>query len=227
VIVCLDGFTITHAAEPVALLGDDEVRSFVGPYEIPYPLLDTQRPTTQGPFAMPDYHYELKHQEVAAMEAALRVFDALADEYAALSGRAYTPLETYRLEDAERALVSLGSTCGTAKDAIDELRTEGDRVGLVELHAFRPFPHHRLRAALDSVAAAAVLDRADSPGGRPPLFAEVAASTYGSRTRLSSFVYGLGGRDLHPEDIQAILRSPAPPSLDPVYVGLRSERCLA
>jgi pyruvate ferredoxin oxidoreductase alpha subunit len=225
VIVCLDGFTITHAAEPVELLDDDEVRRFVGEYAVPHALLDLSRPTTQGPFAMPDYHYELKHQEVAAMRAALDVFEDVAAEFARSSGRAYEPFEAYRLDHAAKAVVALGSTGGTAKDAIDELREYHKPVGLVELHAFRPFPHERLRAALERLHAVAVLDRADSPGGRPPLFAEVVTALTGCRTRLSSYVYGLGGRDLHPEDIRAVLDDLPNDRREPVYLGLRSDSC--
>jgi pyruvate ferredoxin oxidoreductase alpha subunit len=225
VIVCLDGFTITHAAEPVELLEDDEVRRFVGKYAVPYPLLDLSRPTTQGPFAMPDYHYELKHQEVGAMRAALDVFGEVAAEFARLSGRAYEPFEAFRLDHAMKAVVALGSTGGTAKDAIDHMRAYQKPVGLLELHAFRPFPHEGVREALSSLRAVAVLDRADSPGGRPPLFAEVAAAMTGCRTSLSSYVYGLGGRDLHPEDIRAVLDDLPNDRREPVYVGLRSEPC--
>ncbi|HET7857035.1 MAG TPA: hypothetical protein VFL41_11320, partial [Gaiellaceae bacterium] len=122
-------------------------------------------------------------------------------------------------------VVVLGSTAGTAKDAVDELRAEGRPVGLLELHAFRPFPHERLREALKPLRDVAVLDRADSPGGRPPLFAEVAAAMTSCPTSLSSYVYGLGGRDLHPEDIRAVLHDLPSDRRDPVYVGLRSEPC--
>ena len=223
VFVCLDGFTITHSAEPVALLDDDEVRRFVGDYEIPFPLLDA--PTTQGPFAMPDYYFELKHQQVAAMEAAWNVLAELVDELACLTGRRYEPLERYRLDDAARAIVVLGSSAGTAKDVIDELRDRHQPVGLLRIGSFRPFPVEDVRDALYGVAEVAVLDRADSPGGAPPLFAEVSAAVHDSRCRLRSVVYGLGGRELHPDDIEAIFESlhdrvPATRT----YLGLRSAR---
>src|SRR5581483_7551950 len=124
VLVCLDGFTITHAAEPVVLLGDEEVARFVGDYRIPHPLLRTTEPTTQGPFAMPDYYYELRRQQGAALDAVLDVLPAVASELAAISGRSYEAVESYRLEGAERALVAIGSSAGTAKDVVDELREE-------------------------------------------------------------------------------------------------------
>jgi pyruvate ferredoxin oxidoreductase alpha subunit len=224
VFVCLDGFTITHSAEPVELLDDTEVQRFVGDYRIPFPLLDAPQATTQGPFAMPDYYFELKHQQVAAMTAAGEVLDQLVDELEGLTGRRYEPLERYRLDDAARAIVLMGSSAGTAKDVVDELRNRYQPVGLLRIGSFRPFPAEDVREALHGVAEVAVLDRADSPGGAPPLFAEVAAANDGG-ARLRSVVYGLGGRELHPEDIEGIyesLRERVPAT--PTYVGLRSAR---
>jgi pyruvate ferredoxin oxidoreductase alpha subunit len=219
VLVCQDGFTITHSAEPVELLADEEVRRFVGDYEIPYPLLDLDQVTSQGPFAMPDYYFELRQQQVAAMAAATRVLDEVTAEYEALSGRRYRALDRYRLDGAQRALVLLGSTAGTAKDVVDELRNEGERVGLVRACSFRPFPVRMLRASLRDVQSVIVLDRADSPGSSAPLLAETAAALYGSGAQLHGHVYGLGGRDLHPNDIRALFHGRVPR-----YVGLRSER---
>ncbi|MGZ4367299.1 MAG: pyruvate ferredoxin oxidoreductase [Gaiellaceae bacterium] len=225
VLVCQDGFTITHSAEPVAMLPDEEVRAFIGEYEIPHPLLDLRHVTTQGPFAMPDYYYEVRHQQVAAMSAALAAFEDVAREFEAVSGRPYDVIEPYALEDAERAIVCLGSTGGTVKDVVDELRGEGERVGLLEIRSFRPFPVERLRAALEPVGQIAVLDRADSPGGLPPLFADLAATLHGMNVELGSYVYGLGGRDLHPEEIRNVFCAPAGAAV-PLYLGLRSEPCL-
>jgi pyruvate ferredoxin oxidoreductase alpha subunit len=222
VLVCQDGFTITHSAEPVALLDDDAARAFVGEYRIPNPLLDLSRPTTQGPFAMPDYYFELRHQQGAAMHAALPVFERLAAEFAAPAGRRYHAVESYALAGAEHVIVCLGSTAGTVKDTVDELREEGEPVGLLALRSFRPLPGDDLRTALAAVRTVSVLDRADSPGGAPPLFAELAAVLYGTGVDLRSFVYGLGGRDLHPEDIRVVFDGRAP-----AYVGLRGAPCPA
>jgi pyruvate ferredoxin oxidoreductase alpha subunit len=222
VFVCLDGFTITHSAEPVALLPDEDVQRFVGSYRIPSPLLDADEPTTQGPFAMPDYFYELRRNQAAAICAAAGVLDRLCDELESFTGRRYEPLERYRLDDAARALVLMGSSAGTAKDVVDELRDRHEPVGLLRIGSFRPFLSGDVREALQVVPDVAVLDRADSPGGAPPLFAEVAAATQDARKRLRSVVYGLGGRDLHPHDLEHIfesLRDRARP--DVVYAGLR------
>jgi pyruvate ferredoxin oxidoreductase alpha subunit len=222
VLVCQDGFTTTHAAEPVSLLPDGVVREFAGEYAVPYPLLDLGRVTSHGPFAMPDYYFELKQQQSAAMAAALQVLEQVAGEYAGFAGRRYRPLEAYRLDGADRAVVALGSSAGTIKDVVDELREEGHNVGLVRLGAFRPFPADALRAAVADVPVIAVLDRADSPGGAPPLYAEVAAALAGTERTITSHVYGLGGRDLHPSDVLDVFAGRASDR-----IGLRSERCHA
>jgi pyruvate ferredoxin oxidoreductase alpha subunit len=220
VLVCQDGFTITHSAEPVQLLPDDAVRRFVGDYRIPHSVLDVRQPTTQGPFAMPDYYYEFRRQQAAAIEAAATVFEELASEFAPLAGRVYGEVEEYRLDAASTAIVALGSTAGTVKDVVDELREEGEPVGLLRITSFRPFPAAAVEAALRGVASVVVLDRADSPGGTPPLHAELAAALYGSDCRLSGAVYGLGGRDLHPADIRAVFAGAAP-----AHIGLRGGEC--
>jgi pyruvate ferredoxin oxidoreductase alpha subunit len=219
VLVCQDGFTITHSAEPVTLLEDDEVVRFVGDYAVPH-ALDTNRPTTQGPFAMPDYYFELRRQQAEALELALDAFTEVAAEYEGLSGRDCGLLEAYRLDGAERAIVALGSSAGTIKDVVDDRRAEGEPVGMLKVVSFRPFPAQRAAALLGDVGSVIVLDRADSPGGAAPLHAEVAAALYGSGIDLRGHVYGLGGRDLHPEDIAEIFAGRASR-----YVGLRGEPC--
>ena len=213
VLVCQDGFTITHSAERVELLEDDDVRGFVGAYRVPDPLLDVAHPSTQGPFAMPDYYFELRHQQTAAVRSALVVFEGLCEEFERLSGRRYGAFETHAIDGAETVLVCLGSTAGTAKDA---------GAPLLEIRSFRPFPSGAVRLVLDGRREVVVLDRADSPGGAPPLFAEVAAALAGTGTPIRSHVYGLGGRELHPEDVQEILAG-----IDSRYVGLRGAPCPA
>jgi pyruvate ferredoxin oxidoreductase alpha subunit len=223
VLVGQDGFTITHSAEPVAMLDDRDVRRFVGEYVIPFPLLDLSRVTSQGPFAMPDSYFELRHDLVRAQQAALDVIEQIADEFADVSGRRYGVVESYELEGARRAIVVMGSTAGTAKDVVDDLRAQGEAVGLLQVHSFRPFPDAAVRLALRDVAEIAVLDRADSPGGRPPLFAEVCAAVYGDAPVARSFVYGLGGRDIHPEDIRAVFERVGSAPRETQYVALKDE----
>jgi pyruvate ferredoxin oxidoreductase alpha subunit len=213
VFVGQDGFTITHSAEPVALLPDAEVKSFVGEYGVPFPLLDLNCVTSQGPFAMPDSYFELRVALADAQAAAASVLDEVLAEFAAMSGRSYEAVESYRLEDAEHAIVVMGSSAGTVKDVVDDLREEGQAVGALQIRCFRPFPTERVADALRGVNDVAVLDRADSPGGRPPLYAEIA----GLAPSVRSHVYGLGGRDLHPEHVRAVFAGEVSH-----YVGLRS-----
>jgi pyruvate ferredoxin oxidoreductase alpha subunit len=222
VLVCLDGFTITHAAEPVELLSDADVKAFVGDYRLPHPILDVREPGTHGPFAMPDHYYELRRQQAAALESAVGAFAQRAAGFQLLADRRLGVVETYRLDGAERAIVALGSTAGTVKDAVDELRAAGEQVGLLRICSFRPFPRDAVASALRGVETVIVLDRADSPGGAPPLHAELAAVLFGSGCTLRGHVYGLGGRDLHPGDVRSIFAGD-----QPVYVGVRGDACLA
>ena len=139
-----------------------------------------------------------------------------------MTGRRYGPLEAYRLDGAERVLVALGSSAGTIKDVVDELRDEGDSVGLLKIVSFRPFPAQALAAPLRKSSAVVVLDRAASPGGAAPLLAEVSTALNGDGVDVDGHVYGLGGRDLHPEDVRALFAGGAGR-----YVGLRGEPCPA
>jgi pyruvate ferredoxin oxidoreductase alpha subunit len=222
VLVCQDGFTITHSAEPVELLPDADVCGFVGEYHIPHAVLDVARPSTQGPFAMPDYYYEFRRQQAAAIERASAVLADLAVEFELLTGRRLGAVEEYRLDGASTAIVALGSSAGTIKDVVDDLRDAGELVGLLKIASFRPFPAAVVAASLQDVASVVVLDRADSPGGAPPLHAELAAALYGSGCELTGSVYGLGGRDLHPEDIRTVF---AGAGLS--HIGLRGTACRA
>jgi pyruvate ferredoxin oxidoreductase alpha subunit len=226
VVICQDGFTITHSAEPVTLLDDDEVRDFVGEYRLPAPLLDLANVTSKGPFAMPDYYFELRYQQVAAMEAALDAFDDVAQEFSGVTGRHYDAIEHYPIESPSRAIVCLGSTAGTVKDVADALNAGGGRVGLLEIRSFRPFPYDRVRAGLRRADSVAVLDRAVAPGARPPLFSDVATALAGTDVDLHSYVYGLGGRDLHPDEIERVFaEGPVPAESPSTYLGLRGEQC--
>ena len=222
VLVCQDGFTITHAAEPVELLADELVREFVGPYHRADALLDVSHPGTHGPFAMPDYYFEFRRAQADAITAAGRVIDEVADEFEGLTGRRNGALEQYQVGGADEVIVALGSSAGTIKDVVDELRAAQRYVGLLKIRAFRPLPLRELRCLLSDAADVFVLDRADSPGGAPPLAADVAFALAGEASRLHSHVYGLGGRDLHPEAVRDVFLQRAPH-----YVGVRGDECPA
>ncbi|WP_425461072.1 pyruvate ferredoxin oxidoreductase [Gracilimonas mengyeensis] len=223
VLVGQDGFTITHTAEPILLEEDEDVQNFVGEYEIPYPLLNLQKPTTQGPFDMPDYYFEHKRQQQAAMDAVPDAFDTVANHYAALTGRRYDAIEEYRLEDAERAIVVMGSSAGTMKEVVDDLREQGEAVGLLKVRMFRPFPTKKVREALGHVQKVAVLDRAMSFGSKGPLYMEVAEALFGAGPSMQNYVFGLGGRDLFPADIRQVFENLKNPEemREMQYIGIR------
>ncbi len=203
VMVGLDGFTITHSAEAVDLLPDSAVKDFVGPYAYPFPLLDEKK-GTYGPFSMPDTYFELKYQQIESLQNVLTVFEKVADDFFHLSRRSYQAVETYRLEDAEAALVMMGSHAGTAKEVVDHMRAQGAMVGLVEIRLFRPFPRNAVKEALSRISKIAVLDKASSPGTFPPLFLDVAASI-DKMSKLISVIYGLGGRNVSVAGLQDVL----------------------
>lgn len=222
VFVCQDGFTVTHCAEPVWTLQDADVKAFVGDYRVANPLLDHEHPTTQGTLAMPDYYFELKFQEVQAMRAALRVVPETAAELYELTGRTIPMVEGYALDDAERALVVLGASAGTIKDVVDEMRDEGERVGLLRICSFRPFPREAVRTALGGVRSVVAMDRSISPGGTPALYADCARVLSATPASVQGCVFGLGGRELDPDGVREafdLASRPAPGELS--YVGLR------
>lgn len=174
VMVTLDGFTLTHSAQVAELMEDEVAKDFVGEYEPQFPLLDTENPTTQGPFDMPDYYFEHKRQQVEAMNNVPGKLLEIQDEFSEVSDRNYDGLyEGYRLEDADYAIVVLGSTAGTAKETISSMRENGEKVGLLKPRLFRPFPKNEIKAALKDKKAVAVLDRSLSFGSNGPLFLEI------------------------------------------------------
>jgi len=219
IMVGLDGFTVSHTLENVEKLPDEVVKEFVGTRLLPNVLthenkkvpfkLDPDNPMTMGPMALPNYYFEFKRQQDEAMKNALSVIQKVNDEYAELTGRKYGNglVETYRLEDAEIAAVCIGSTAGTMKTIVDELRQEGIKAGLLRLRVFRPLPVEEIRTALENVKAVAVLDKSLSFGGNGgAVFHEVRHVLYDSKAKpyIVDYVYGLGGRDASPRELQSI-----------------------
>ena len=204
VMSCQDGFITSHAIENIELLEDDAVKKFVGSYSNEIDLLNPKHPVSMGPYDTPFYYMEHKYQQVMAMRNSKKVILDVFKEFASLTGRNYSFFEEYRMEDAERAVVVLNSTAGTAKAVVDTLREKGEKVGLIKLRVFRPFPSAELAKALSKVKAVAVMDKADSfsdCGG--PMFTEVRSACYDleNKPKMINFVYGLGGRDVQMENI--------------------------
>lgn len=204
VMTCQDGFITSHAIENIELLEDELVKDFVGTYDPEEYLLKKENPLSVGPYDIAAYYMEHKYQQAMAMKNSKQVILDVSKAYGELSGREYGLFEEYRMEDAERAIVIIGSSAGTAKETVNRLRDKGEKVGLIKIRVFRPFPMEELAAALNGIKAVAVMDKADSfsdCGG--PLFAETRSACYGMEGAplMINYVYGLGGRDVRVESI--------------------------
>ena len=208
VFVCQDGFITSHSFEPVTMLEDDKVKAFVGERNPDFPLLDVDHPVTYGSFAMSEYYFEVKRQQIEAHRSVLKVYDGIAREYEGISGRFYPKLDRYRTDDADFIVVVMSSASGVVKDVVDELREKGIKAGCLRVRMFRPFPAAETAEVLGRAKAVAVLDRALSIGGTAPLAAEVKSALYdsGKRVPVQSCVYGLGGRDFFPQHARELFQ---------------------
>ena len=207
VMICQDGFITSHAVQNIELLEDEKVKNFVGEYDPAHYLLNSEEKMSVGPYAVSNYCMEAKRAQSMAMIRAKKVIEDVAKEYKELSGRGFTFFEEYELADADYAIVAIGSACGTIKEAIDELRAEGRKVGLLKIRMFRPFPGKEMAEALQNVKAVAIMDRCESysaAGG--PLGAELSAALFKAHSTadVKKLVYGLSGRDLTVSDVRKI-----------------------
>ncbi len=199
VMICQDGFITSHGVANIELLEDEKVRDFVGEYEPEEYLLNAENPLAVGPYGTAPYYMEVKRAQAQAMKEAGTAILDVARRFEELSGRSYGFIEEYRMEDAEMAVVAIGSSAGTGKAAVDQLREEGVKAGLVKVRVFRPFPAKELAEALGKVKAAAIMDKAESFSGcGGPMFAETRSALYDleQRPALVNYIYGLGGRDV-------------------------------
>ena len=207
IMICQDGFITSHAVENIELLEDDVVKNFVGEYEPENYLLNPKEKMAVGPYAITDYYMEAKRNQAEGMKNTVAVVKEIAKEFAGISGREYGLFEEYCMEDAEVAVVMIGSAAGTTKDAIDALRAKGEKVGLIKIRLYRPFPAEEIEEALKNVKAVAIMDRAEgytNHGG--PLGADVMSAMFRARSQAHAvnYIYGLGGRDVRVEDMEKV-----------------------
>ncbi|MGN0293048.1 MAG: pyruvate ferredoxin oxidoreductase [Lachnospiraceae bacterium] len=229
IMICQDGFITSHAVENIILMEDEEVKNFVGEYHPEHYMLNPQETMAVGPYSVTNFYMEAKRAQAEGLHNAKRVIKEVADEFAQITGRQYGWFEEYQMEDAEYAMVLIGSAAGTAKDAVDRLRAEGKKVGLIKIRMFRPFPAEEIAQALKNVKAVALMDRTESyndHGG--PIGAEVMAALFRAKINCEAvnYVYGLGGRDVrveHIEEVFAELEKVAAEGTDNAYryMGLR------
>jgi pyruvate ferredoxin oxidoreductase alpha subunit len=200
--VNLDGFITSHSVENVETLADSTVEKFVGEYQAPDKnLLNFEKPVTFGPIALPDSYFEFRKQTYDAFLKVPKIFQKVAGEFEKISGRKYEAVERYKTRGAEKVIVAMNSTCGTIKEAVDRLRKRGQKVGLLKIRLFRPFPDQEVKKALKNTQEVIVMDRNLAFGTGQVLAGEVERSI---GRKVKSVVYGLGGRDVYEKDVERI-----------------------
>lgn len=204
IMICQDGFITSHAVMNMQLLDDLTVKEFVGERQPVDYLLNPDETFAVGPYAVSDYYMESRKAQAHAMENAKKVILDVAKKFEKISGRKYGLIEEYKMHDAEYAVVIIGSAAGTTKDAIDRMRANGDKVGLIKVRSFRPFPGEEIAASLKKCKAVAVMDRSEAfstNGG--PLGAETMQAMYTGKCDALAIdiMYGIGGRDVRVEDM--------------------------
>ena len=221
--VCFDGFILSHTYEPIDMLSQEQVDKYLPKYD-PAEKLDAKDPISFGMYATPDYYLEFRYEMDQAQKRAKDVIAKAGKEFGTMFGRDYSALvEGYQLDDAETAIVAMGSVCGTVKDAIDEMRAAGKKVGLLKIRVFRPFPSEEIAKALSKVKRVAVLDKNISLGAKGGATAiEVRDAMYGSTIPVKGYVLGLGGRDIRKKDIKEIV-SLCEKGIGDQFYGLRKE----
>lgn len=230
IMTCMDGFITSHAVENITLIEDEAVKNFVGEYNPEHYLLNENETMAVGPYAVSNYCMEAKRAQAQGMMNAKQVILDVAKEFEEISGRKYGLFQKYKLDDADFAVVSIGSASGTAKDAVDILRNKGIKAGLLKVRVFRPFPGEDMAKALQGCKAIAIMDRCESysaNGG--PLGAELMAALYRNKNKAEviNIVYGLSGRDVRVEDFEKVFEDLADIAENGVkdsqyrYLGLR------
>jgi pyruvate ferredoxin oxidoreductase alpha subunit len=206
VMVNLDGFHLTHVVEPIEIEDQAKVDAYLPANNFPTPL-DPKHPVNMGTFAPPHIYSEIKKSQEVAFQGIRPVLTELFEDFAKHFGRRYQPVETYKAQDAETLILTMGSYSQTASVAVDELRAKGQKVGQVRIRLWRPFPFDEFRAAVKHAKRLVVLDRAIASGTTAPVATEVRSALYdeAQRPRIASIVAGLGGRDILPEQFVEII----------------------
>ena len=226
VMLMLDGFYLSHTAEAVDVPDQELVDRFLPKREAPY-RLDVERPHAFGGLVKPDAYMEMRWMQQEAMREVPATLAAIETDWLRMFGRSYGAVEAYRAEDAELVLVTSGTVTSTARAVVDQRRAAGERIGLLKVKMFRPFPSTQVREALSGVPCVAVLDRNVSPG-HGGIFAEELRSAlydlpHAARPEVFGFVLGLGGRDITPaviDDVIAQARAGTAPTREDIWVGV-------
>jgi pyruvate ferredoxin oxidoreductase alpha subunit len=207
VMVCVDGFTLSHMWEPVDIPEQNTVDKFLPKYKIHH-LLDPKKPVTIGPIGYPDCFMQFKLAEHEALRDSLDIIKDVNKDFEKSFNRKYGDglVELYNMDDAEYAVLGLGTVCGTARVAIDELRKKGKKAGLIKLKCYRPFPKEQLKNICKKLKAIAVIDRNISLGYEGAVFSDLRSALFelDKKPEIAGYILGLGGRDItdcHIKDI--------------------------
>jgi pyruvate ferredoxin oxidoreductase alpha subunit len=203
----LDGFTLSHVVEPHLLASQEMVDQFLPPYNA-VNRLHPDRPITMGAFGMPEIYAEARKAQDMALRNSYPVIREVWEEWGKLTGRHYQPMETYRMDGAKIALLTMGSFGEVAMEAVDRMREKGISLGLLKLRLWRPFPFDAIRKSMKGLEMLIVMDRAISTGGiGGPVCSEIRAALYqqAKRPKVVSFIAGLGGRDVPPEHFEEMV----------------------
>jgi len=198
----MDAFVLTHTMEPVNVPEQKDVDEFLGEKKINYPVLDPQKPATFGAFVFPEHYMEFRLSQFVAMEHAKKVIDEVFDQFYKKFKRKYEKVQGFMHEDADVLIITMGSMTGTARETVRKLREKGEKVGLLKITVFRPFPKEEIVSLTKNAKMLAIVDRNISVGFAGAIFTEIAATfaNIDKRPKMMNFILGLGGRDIRIED---------------------------
>lgn len=216
--VCLDGFILTHTVEPVEIPSQEQVDKFLPEYKPEHAFLNPEAPMSLGTLTDPDYYMEARYQIEEAMENSLKVIEKTNQEFEEIFGRKYDLVEEYKCEDAEIIIVAMGSICSTVRVCVDEMRDRGEKVGLLKIRVYRPFPQEQIQKAVQNAKKVAVLDKNISFGVGGALYNDIKAKI---DVEAYDFIIGLGGRDITPNYIEEVVEKTKNPEKDVTWIGLK------
>jgi pyruvate ferredoxin oxidoreductase alpha subunit len=195
VMVCGDGFFLTHTVETVEIPEKDIIKKYLPPLKMPI-RLDPKEPKSLGVYAIPEHYQSFREDLTTDIENSVSEILKVDAEWKDLTGRSYGLFEEYHVYDAEHVIIAMGAQASNGKEAVNKLRANGEKVGILILRLFRPFPYEALAEVLAGKHVL-VLDRSISPGAHPPLYSEVTNALFGKVGSIHSAIGGLGGRDLN------------------------------